>query len=354
MLKGVLIFTGGAVIGGASASIFWLLREKKEVMRHEAEIAELKNFYSNQADARAQSKANELVKSLMAKGYLVKGQSSLDNPELVTADVIAELEAKEWGDSHDREDADADGSDETDSGGKGPDPPQVERRNFFDTHQGSEAVSGASADSRAGPKEAALIRDRESRGLTPDELSQAHRHGMDAAKQDGHYTRYSAYSRSRAKQDTRNAIKSWAEEAEADMIEAATEAVYDESGALMTEEGPDEATLQHVIDIPPGEKPDTPIIITREQFENEYPLYEKEVFIVYLLDSVMCREDGEVIDDSFMYVGVTEPATLWPPNWEDVGAPTLFVRNHRLGIDIQIMPLFRSYAEDMAGGGEYV
>ena len=347
MLKGVLIFASGAAIGGASASIFWLLREKKEVVRHESEIAELKEFYSNQADGRAQTKANEIVKSLMAKGYLVRGESSLDNPDLVTEEVVAELEKEEKSDENPDESHDSDDS-EGHEGRQGPDPPKVERRNVFDTH----GVSGGDFE-RVGPKESALIRDRGTPGLTVKELQKAHRAGMDDRKQDGHYTRYGEYSRSQAKRETQRAIKNWAEEVEADMIAAATESQYDESGILMTEEGPDEATVQHVIDIPSGEKPDHPVLITRGEFETTYPLYEKEIFIVYLLDSVMCREDGEVIDDPFLYVGVTDPASLWPPNWEEVGALTLFIRNHRLGLDIQVMPLFRSYAEDVVGHGEF-
>lgn len=349
MLKGVLIFAGGAVVGGAGASVFWLLREKKEVERHESEIKELKEFYSGQADSRAQTKANEIVKSLMAKGYLVRGESSLDNPSLVTEEVIAELEKEEESDETSDENNDPDDS-KGHEGGKGPDPPEVERRNLFDTH----GMSGDGFE-RVGPKETALIRDRGTPGLTNKEIEKAHRAGMDDRKQDGHYTRYGEYSRSQAKRETQRAIKNWAEEMEADMIAAATESQYDEAGTLMTEEGPDEATVQHtVIDIPPGEKPDHPVVITRGEFENTYPLYEKEIFVVYLLDGIMCREDGEVIDDSFLYIGVTDPTALWPPNWEEVGAGTLFIRNHRLSIDIQVMPLFRSYAEDMAGGGEYV
>lgn len=196
------------------------------------------------------------------------------------------------------------------------------------------------------------FRDRWRSGLTDSEIQEAFREGVNAAKQDGHYTRYSAYSRSNAKRETSEAVKAYFEEQEIAMIEDAATAQFDEAGTLVDEEGPDEATVQHVAEAP-TEKPDHPIIITRGQFENEYPLYEKEVFIVYLLDGIMCREDGEVIEDPFLYIGLTEPVSLWPGNWEEVGAATLFVRNHRLGIDIQVMPLFRSYAEDMANGGEF-
>lgn len=304
MAKDRLIFSSiGFVIGaaiGVGTTLIWHVRsERAYQIAKQDEIEELKKFYrertSKIADERAEIRANDLVKDLIAKGYLVKGDNSLDKPEIVTEEGIQQAEELE---------REASGMTEPE-----PEPEPVRQvvyqsqntvtKNFFDSHPGTED---------------------------------------DQKRPDG--KPYRPYSRAAAKRDTQRELAEY----DAHIAEHAAELEDAEIQAA-------EEAYQT------GEPIDGPILISEQQFEEECPLYEKMICFVYLPSHIMCTEDGEIIENPVLYTGYTDPNLVFEfgSNFEEVfasgGFPAtpIHTRNAVHQTDCRIFPSMKTYEQDVLG-----
>lgn len=349
-IKPILCFVGGATVGVGGMFAYHMVSQKKLIMKNETAIQEVKDFYRAQFDEQVIQRANEIVAAKIMKGDLVIPRNSVDNPEIVTGEL-----GKEGGEDGEAGDS-ADESDDHDDRVYGRDPPAVVYKNFFDTHRatpaGNETPSGepskehpaSDGRSQMGGDETStdqnanggtLLRER---GVSQSELTEAAlaaREEAELAMQRPGYTRYASYSRAQAKRDTARELAEYeAEQA-------------DYNATLEVEK--EQLTEMPLDQLAPTEQSPIPFLISREQFEEEYPLYDKETIYYHMTDNILAFENMDMIDDPQLYVGTTAPITLFAAISPGVySAEPIFIRNHRLGMDLCIYLSMKSYQDALA------
>lgn len=92
---------------------------------------------------------------------------------------------------------------------------------------------------------------------------------------------------------------------------------------------------------PEDDEPDAPYLITAEQFVEDRLHYDKVTFTYYLDDSVLANEEEELISDADYYVGDILDMV------EEAG--TVYVRNSKINMDMEILVIEQSYSEDILG-----
>lgn len=85
-----------------------------------------------------------------------------------------------------------------------------------------------------------------------------------------------------------------------------------------------------------------PYIISEHQYVNECPQYDKDTLYYYLIDSALCDENEDLVDDIAKNVGDALS------NFNN-HCTTLWVRNETRSIDYEIISLPQSYSEVVCG-----
>lgn len=105
-------------------------------------------------------------------------------------------------------------------------------------------------------------------------------------------------------------------------------------------------------DGPPEDPPENdlqyeePFVISREEFDEGYPHFDKITITYYENDGVLADEQDEVIPDIEAVVGYDSLGRFGDMSEDDC---VVYVRNGRLGADYEIVLAQESYAESVLG-----
>lgn len=108
----------------------------------------------------------------------------------------------------------------------------------------------------------------------------------------------------------------------------------------------------HEDDGPPEDPPENdlqyeePFVISREEFDEGYPHFDKITITYYENDDVLADEQDEVIPDIDAVVGYDSLGRFGDMSEDDC---VVYVRNGRLGADYEIVLVQESYTESVLG-----
>lgn len=89
-----------------------------------------------------------------------------------------------------------------------------------------------------------------------------------------------------------------------------------------------------------------PFVISREEFDEGYPHFDKITITYYAEDDVLADEQDEIITDIEAVVGYDSLSRFGDMSDDDC---VVYVRNGRLGADYEIILVQESYAESVLG-----
>ena len=89
-----------------------------------------------------------------------------------------------------------------------------------------------------------------------------------------------------------------------------------------------------------------PFVISREEFDEEYPHFDKITITYYAEDDVLADEQDEIIPDIEAVVGYDSLSRFGDMSDDDC---VVYVRNGRLGADYEIILTQESYSESVLG-----
>ncbi len=108
----------------------------------------------------------------------------------------------------------------------------------------------------------------------------------------------------------------------------------------------------HEDDGPPEDPPENdlqyeePFVISREEFDEGYPHFDKITITYYAEDDVLADEQDEIISDIEAVVGYDSLSRFGDMSDDDC---VVYVRNGRLGADYEIVLTQESYSESVLG-----
>lgn len=98
-----------------------------------------------------------------------------------------------------------------------------------------------------------------------------------------------------------------------------------------------------------GDNVSEPYVISRDSYENEYLDYHKENLVYFVKDEVLSDDHDEIVEQWIRVIG-DEALISFGEGSDD--EDVVFVRNHRMRTDFEIVREDQSYAENVLGTKE--
>lgn len=114
---------------------------------------------------------------------------------------------------------------------------------------------------------------------------------------------------------------------------------YDENVSKYIQENIDESDIDE-------DAPSEPYVISRDSYENEYLDFHKNSLVYFTEDKILCDDQDEQIDNIDFFIG-EESLMMFGEGSDD--EDIVFVRNHKIQCDFEVVREHQSYKENVLG-----